>query len=448
MILFAPTFNSGISLMPAAGGEPRQVTTLDPASHEISHRWPRFLPDGRHFTYLAESPQERAIYMASLDSRERKRIAAAQSAAVYAVAPTGPGYLLFLRNGALMAQRFDPGRAAALGEPVQVPEQVLAAGVQTNAMPVVSASDNGVLTYRTGSSLADVQLAWFDRSGRRLNNVGEPGLYTNPAISPDGKKVAVGRGEPGKRDIWLYDLVRETASRFTSDPGEETNPAWSPDGSRIAFSSDRKGHRDVYIKSASGVGKEELYFESGENKNVEDWGRDGRFLLIFTGDRRGDEWLLPAPGAPGERKLMPLLNSEFIEIQGQLSPDGKWVLYNSNESGRFEVYVQAIPPVRGKGKVQVSTTAGGGNARWSPTGKEIFYIAARNLMAVEVKSAATGLQVGIPKVLFEARLASAGRNSYDVSGDGQRFLMIVPVEEATTATPMTVVVNWTAELKK
>jgi serine/threonine protein kinase/Tol biopolymer transport system component len=447
MVLFTPTSNSGINLIPADGGEAREVTTLDASSREISHRWPRFLPDGRHFIYFAESPQERAIYVASLDSRERKRVAAAQSAAVYAAAPAGPGYLLFLRNGALMAQRFDPGHAATLAEPLHLPEQVLVTvGVQTGAMPVVSASDNGVLAYRTGSRVAETQLAWFDRSGRRLNSVGEPGLYTNPAISPDGKKVAVGRGEPGKRDIWVYDLARETGSRFTFNPGDETNPAWSPDGSRIAFSSDRKGHRDIYIKSASGIGEEELYFESGENKSVEDWGRNGRFLLIYSLDRRGDEWLLPAPGAPGERKLMPLLNSEFIEVCGQLSPDGKWVLYVSNESGGSEVYVQAIPPAKGKWKI---STSGGSFPRWSPHGKEIFYLAARNLMAVEIKSVSPGLQVGIPRILFEARLGTTqGRNGYDVSGDGQRFLMIVPVEETTTATSMTVVVNWLAALKQ
>ena len=226
MILFTSRLNSGISLISAAGGEPREVTSLDLSSRETAHRWPRFLPDGRHFTYLAESPQERAIYVGSLDSRERKRIAAAQSAPVYAAAPAGPGHLLFLRNGALMAQRFDPGRAATLAEPVQVPELVSGTLVGYYGMLMVSASDNGVLAYRR-SGVAGTQLAWFDRSGRRLNNLGEPGLYSNPAISPDGKKVAVCRAEAaaGTRDIWVYDLARETASRFTFNPGDNSNPA-------------------------------------------------------------------------------------------------------------------------------------------------------------------------------------------------------------------------------
>jgi Tol biopolymer transport system component len=226
MILFTSRLNSGISLISAAGGEPREVTSLDPSSRETAHRWPRFLPDGRHFTYLAESPQERAIYVGSLDSRERKRIAAAQSAAVYSAAPAGPGHLLFLRNGALMAQRFDPGRAAARAEPVQVPELVSGTLVGYYGMLMVSASDNGVLAYRR-SSVAGTQLAWFDRSGRRLKNLGEPGLYSNPAISPDDKKVAVCRAEAaaGTRDIWVYDLARETASRFTFNPGDNSNPA-------------------------------------------------------------------------------------------------------------------------------------------------------------------------------------------------------------------------------
>ena len=453
MILFAVS-GSGLRVVAAAGGDSRQVTTVDPASLQTQHRWPRFLPDGNHFLYLATSPRDQAIYAGSLDSKESRRLSPAVVSTAYARASGGAGYLLFQRNGALLAQRFDAARLTTLSEAVQLAGQVMASEFIPGAMPLVSASDNGVLAYRTGASGALAQMAWFDRTGGRLNNLGEPGTYSNPTISPDGNKVAIGRGGQGKRDIWVYDLTRETASRLTVDPADDFNPAWSPDGSRIAFSSDRRGHKDVYVKNANGVGEEELVFESAQDKSVEDWGRDGRFLLIYTTERRGDEWLLPAPGTAGERKLAPLLNSQFIELGGQLSPDGQYVLYVSDESGRMEVYVQALPPAKGKWQI---STGGGASPRWAPNGKEIFYLASQSMaigasqkmMAVEVRSGKSGLEVGIPKPLFEARLAttSGGRNRFDVTADRQRFLMFVPVEE-TAGSPMTVVVNWTAELKK
>jgi Tol biopolymer transport system component/tRNA A-37 threonylcarbamoyl transferase component Bud32 len=367
IILFA-VFGSGLRVVAASGGDSRQITTVDPASLRTQHLLPHFLPDGNHFLYLATSPGDHAIYAGSLDSKESRRLSPAVASTAYAQVPGGAGYLLFVRNGALLAQRFDATRLTTLSQPFQLTGQVMA---NPDAMPLVSASDNGVLAYCTGGALG--QMAWFDRTGRRLNNLGEPGTYTNPAISPDGKKVAVNQGQ-GKREIWVYDLTRETALRLTFDPADESNPAWSPDGSRIAFSSNRRGHRDVYVKNANGVGEEELVFESAQDKSVEDWGRDGRFLLIYTLERRGDEWLLPAPGTAGERKLTPLLNSQFIENGGQLSPDGQYVLYASDESGRMEVYVQALPPAKGKWPI---STGGGVSPRWAPNGKEIFYLASR-----------------------------------------------------------------------
>jgi Tol biopolymer transport system component len=350
-ILFAVS-GSGLRVVAAAGGESRQITTVDPGSWQ-TQGWPRFLPDGKHFLYVNTSPRDQAIYAGALDSKESRRLSPVVVSTTYARAAGGANYLLFVRNGAPLAQRFDAARLTTLSEPVQVAEQVMASTLSTlsQAMPAVSASDNGVLAYRAGASGPVAQMAWFDRTGRRLNNLGEPGAYSNPVISPDGKKVAVARGPRGKRDIWVYDLTRESASRLTFDPADDSNPTWSPDGSRIAFSSDRRGHRDVYVKNANGVGEEELVFESVQDKSVEDWGRDGRFLLIYTTERRGDEWLLPAPGTTGERKLAPLLNSQFMELSGQLSPDGKFVLYTCDESGRAEVYVRALPPARGKWQI-------------------------------------------------------------------------------------------------
>jgi len=392
------------------------------------------------------NPQNTGIYLGSLDSQPAGPVLAADSNVAYAP----PGYLLFARAQTLLAQPFDAQRLRVTGEAVPVAEQV---ATPAGGIPGVtfSVSQSGVLCYRQ-TALAHTQLAWFDRAGKRLGSVGEPGAHTNPALSPDEKKVAVGRFDPqtNMRDIWVLELARGTALRLTFDPADDLNPVWSPDGTRIAFSSDRKGHRDIYQKLSSGAGSDELVLESASNKAIEDWSRDGRFM-IFNAPGPGPEsavdvWALPAPLEKQEapRKAVPILQGPGTQDQAQLSPDSRWIAYRSTESGGSEVYVQTFPPSGGKWQI---STAGGVEPRWRGDGKELFYLAGNKLMAVEVKAGPASFEAGIPKALFEAPVTSEmRRNRYVVTADGQRFLMLTPVGEQST--PLIVVLNWTAGLKR
>jgi Tol biopolymer transport system component len=447
VIVFARSSGGPLYQVPSGGGQPQPVTALDESRQEVGHTWPHFLPDGRRFLYLARSAKQEnnGIYVGSLEGKPRLLLAANSNASY---AP--PGYLLFGRGQTLTAQPFDANRLRFTGDPFPVAEQVQLSG---GNMPGVlfSVSGNGVLCYRRAAR-TNTQLAWFDRAGKRLGSVGEPGAHTNPALSPDEKKVAVGRFDPqtNMRDIWVLELARGTALRLTFDPADDLNPVWSPDGTRIAFSSDRKGHRDIYQKLSSGAGSDELVLESASNKAIEDWSRDGRFM-IFNAPGPGPEsavdvWALPAPLKKQEapRKAVPILQGPGTQDQAQLSPDSRWIAYRSTESGGSEVYVQTFPPSGGKWQI---STAGGVEPRWRGDGKELFYLAGNKLMAVEVKAGPASFEAGIPKALFEAPVTSEmRRNRYVVTADGQRFLMLTPVGEQST--PLIVVLNWTAGLKR
>jgi len=244
-----------------------------------SQYFPSFLPDGRRFLYRVLNPiqGEPGIYIGSLDSKEGKRIGTGSSALF-----VPPSWLLYVRGSTLVAQSFDPDKATLAGDAIPIAEQV--ATVAANGLfGAFSVSQNGILAYRRAVPPASTELTWFDRSGKKLGTVGEEAVYTNPALSPDGKRLAVGRLDPStnRRDIWVIDLVRSVSSRFTFDKADDTNPIWSPDGSRIAYSSTRKGPglRDLFWKAAGGAGAEELVFEDGGNKSLEDWSPDGKLLL-------------------------------------------------------------------------------------------------------------------------------------------------------------------------
>lgn len=377
----------------------------------------------------------------SLDGSEVQQIVSADSSAVYAP----PGYLLYVREGILMAQPFDAGKRHLTGDASPVAEQI--APVGASGARAFSVSSNRVLAYRTGANLAEDQLVWFDRTGRRLGTLGEPADYSNPALSRDGKRVAVGRRDPKSltRDIWLFELERGTASRLTFDPADDLGPVFSPDGARILFTSDRKGPRDIYWKASTGVGEDEPVLEGELTKSANDWSPDGRFVVFDTGGAVGagssggtsDLWVAPLDG---DRKPLPFLVRPFTDRQAQISPDGRCIAYSSDESGTQEVYVQDFPKPTGKWKV---STEGGAEPRWRRDGRELFYIAGRKLMAADVRTDAASFHAGAPRVLFEANLdpRTAIRNRYVVSPDGQRFLIITSAEQADTA-PLTVVVNW------
>jgi Tol biopolymer transport system component len=438
-IVFAPAFAGPLHRVSAAGGEATPVTTLDQSRQETAHRYPYFLPDGRHFLYLAGSPQqeESGIYIGSVDSKESKFLLRADSNVVYAP----PDFLLFGREQTLMAQPFDVKKLQITAEPFPIVEQV---GRWTFiSFMTFSVSENGVLSYRSGG-IANSRLVWFDRAGKKLGEVGEPGEYSNPALSPDERRLAVCvfDRQSMKRDIWIGDLTRGTTSRFTFDPADDTNPVWSPDGSRIIFTSERKGQRDLYEKAASGTGQVQLLLESEYFKHAEDWSSDGKFLVYNALPRGGqDLWVLPLSG--GDEKPRALLEEAFSEHQAQFSPNGRWIAYTSDETGRSEVYVQTFPPAGGKWQV---STAGGLVAKWRRDGKELFYIERNKLMAVEVNTDGSTFEAGIPKALFETHIGLIRRNPYLVTGDGQRFLIITPVEQTTS--PITVVLNWFEELKR
>jgi serine/threonine protein kinase len=443
LILFAPNPTDPLYRVSAAGGEPSPATALDRSRLENSHRWPYFLPDGRHFLYSVLSGSEtRGIYLGSLDEKETRRLLnVSNSDAAYAP----PGYLLFRREATLTAEPFDADTLRFTGDPFPVAEQVGfdAASFQT----FFSVSETGVLAYNITGSVK-TQLAWVDRGGKQIGVVGQPSFYFRPFLSPDEKQVAVDDVDiqAGNRDIWIIELGRGNPTRFTFDPAIEMWPVWSPDGGRIAFASNREGTMNIYQRPASGTGKEEELLKSDSAKFPMDWSADGRFLLYQLTDPKtqSDLWVLPAFG---DRKPFPFLQSEFNERVGRFSPDGRWIAYCSDESGAWEVYVQSFP-VSG-GKWQVSTN-GGYNPAWRRDGKELFYISAdKKMMAVDVKGEGAVFQRGVPKALFNLQIPTLFdiRARFAVTADGQKFLISNMLGENASA-PIAVVLNWTSDLKK
>jgi Tol biopolymer transport system component len=441
----------GLFRVSATGGNPTTLMPLDDGSKESGYLWPAFLADGRHFVFCVRNSytEIQGIYLGSLDGGPRRRLAADFSSAAYAASGEGD-YLLFVRNGALMAQPFDTGKLSLTGEPFRVADQV-----RSNALNVrgfFSVSENGVLVYDQSADLGNSQLVWLDRAGKQLSVAAPPGTYVRFRLSPDGQRIAFSQTNPlgGIGDLWMRDLQRGVTSRFTFDPGNDTFPIWSPDGSRIAWFSSRGGSFGLYQKLASGVGQDELLLSSDSPPRPRDWSMDGRFIVYQPqGTKTGfDVWALPLEG---ERKPFPVLQTPFFDGSPRLSPDGRWLAYYSTESGRGEVYVTTFPTPGAKWQI---STSGGGQPVWRRDGKELYYVAADDkLMAVAVQggaASAAGFTAGAPQALFELPLpfgSVLNTDFYNASADGQRFLVNTPVGEATAA-PLTVVVNWTAEVKR
>jgi serine/threonine protein kinase len=448
-ILFAPVPDGPLYRIPASGGVATPVTRFDPGRGETSHRWPFFLPDGRRFLFLVasfgsgEEREKMGVYAGSLDSKEEKFLLPAKSVMAYA----SPGYLLFLRERNLMAQPFDEKAVTISGDAIPVADTVQYFPQTANAL--FSVSQNGLLLYQAGSSQVLAQMVWIDRTGRELGPLGAPGDLANPRISPDGKRVAVDiiDHQTGNMDIWIYPSSGGVATRVTSDPAIDGAAVWSPDGERLAFMSLRKGHPDVYIRSASGAGGEECILQSERAKYTADWSPDGRFILCRVIDAKSNLELWAVP-VEGDRKPFPFLKAGFGASHGQFSPDGRWVAYASNESGKWEVFVAPFPGPGGNWKV---SAAGGSEPRWRRDGRELFYLAPDGkLMAVEVKPGAT-FEAGAATPLFPTRrrvtVSSTDMFSYDVAPDGQRFLVSKDVGEVTSS-PLTVVLNWVEGLKQ
>lgn len=409
--------------------------------------------------YLRESARadSTGIYVGSLDDQpaqqSSKRLLAADDKAVYTSLPgSKTGYLLFRRQGTLMAQAFNAGRLELMGDAAPVAEQVGWGNPGTGGL--FSASSTGAIAYRTGSAggAGNLRLTWFDRQGKVVGAASEPISASASALSysQDGTQAAFTRLDGGNQDIWLREFARGTSTRFTSDPALDTAPVWSPDDQQIVFASDRNGSGNLYRKATSNAGDEELLFKSNEAKTPTDWSRDGRFLLFDSqGLKTGsDIHVLTGPGGtPGDTKETPYLNTPFNERQARFSPDGRFVAYSSDSSGRFEVYVQPFPDPRG-GRWQVSQD-GGQFPHWRRDGKELFYFAPggpARMMSVEV-TLTPRFKALIPKVLFQVL---SGTNPFDVSADGQKFIKLINTAATsdTPPAPITVVLNWAAALRK
>jgi serine/threonine protein kinase len=436
VILFADS--AGLYRVSAQGGTPVLATKVD--AKEEAHRWPCFLPDGRHFVFLADAQttENHHIRVGSLDSQETQILFSAVTRIAYAP----PGYLLYVSQGALVAQPFDTGKLKITGEPMTVAEHVTTVG--DNHEFDFSVSDNGVLAYQSGSSAS--QLAWFDRSGRKLATVGEPDNYASIALSRDGQRAAAGLLDADGRqsDIWLIDLSRGSKSRLTFDPQSDGDPVWSPDGSRILFSSNRKGdgHVHLYTTSVSGAGDDQLLLAADADDVPSGWSRDGQNILFmrFTSHTHVGVWLR---SLSGEAQAMPLMQSAaFGQFLASFSPNGRFVAYTSNESGRNEVYVQTFPP----GNKSTISSGGGLLPLWRSDGKELFYVTEDGrVMSAQIKSEGP-FEIDVPQQLFQANIKFAPGYPCAVTPDGSRFLINTPAE-ANNPAPMTVVLNWTAVLK-
>jgi len=448
VIVFSPSVSRPLLRVSAAGGPAAPVTAPETDGATLNY-WPSFLPDGRRFLYFRRTnqPDASGAYLGSLDSKDSSLLVRGNSGAVYSPAPGG-GYLLFARERALMAQPFDAAGGRTTGESFAVADQV---GFDLNNGAFLSVSDDGVLVYRSEAAGQKTQFAWFDRDGRQIRALTSPGDHARPALSPDETTVAFERDDhqAGAPDIWLLDLARGAASRFTFDPGLDQFPVWSHDGSRIVFSSNRSGRLELYHKPSSGAGTEQPLLQSPLPKWPVAWSRDGRYLAFVQLDPKTsyDIWVLPLTG---DAKPYPVAQSPFGELRPDFSPDARWIAYVSDETGRYEVYVQSFAPgEKSLGRWQVST-GGGFQPRWRRDGKELFFSAPdRKLMAVDVQAGPGPFKAGVPRALFDAKLDTGLgiRTLYYPSADGKRFFINTPVEESTAA-PMHVVVNWTATIRK
>jgi Tol biopolymer transport system component len=456
VIVFAASPTTGLMQVPAGGGAATPATILAPG--QGSHRWPQFLPDGRRFIFSAAlgQPETRGVYMASLDGQEPTRLLLGliDTSAMYAP----PGLLLHVSNDVLVARRFDLSSNAVTGDPV-----VIAQGVSTDEgmwRGSFSVSNADVVAHR-GDEAFRRQLAWVDRSGKVLRTM-RPGAgvplstIAHPAVSPDGRHVAMSV-TAANTDVWLMSIDSAVTSRFTTSTAVDFTPLWSPDGTTIVFRSARKGPIDLFEKPADSAADERLLLATELDKAATDWSRDGRFLLFTAADPKtaSDLWVLPMTGPAESRKPFPVVQTSVDEIQGQFSPDGHWIAYVSNESGRYDVFVK--PFSEASGKIPVSP-AGGTSPRWSRDGRELFYVAADNqLMSVPIRPGhdSRTLIAGAPIALFPTQLAvggnlpSAGYNSgaqYVVTPQGE-FLMNVTADDSV-ASPISIVLNWTAALGK
>jgi Tol biopolymer transport system component len=437
VILFDGQDNDPIWEVPATGGTAKVKVPSDPKKNVVATGWPVFLPDGRHFLFMNfAANNEQTLMVGSLDSDEKTTLFKTTSRVLY----TDPGYLLFVRENTLVAQKFDTKSLSVQGEAVPVGEGL---GVDSVGLASFSASKNGVLAFRAGE-VAGRRLIWMDRAGKITPALDALGDYRDVSASPDGTRFAFdssGTGTTG--DIWIRDTVRNVTSRFTFDTTVASAPVWSPDGRTILYSSRVKGPVDLYVKDVSGTREPEPLLATPEPKFASDWSPDGKYVTytVQTKERGFDIMALPLTG---DKTPFPISATKFDEFFAHFSPDGKFVAYQSAESGRSEVYIQEFPEARNK--LQVSTNGGGG-VYWRGDGKELFYRNGPRVMAVPIQTSPT-MTIGTPVELFQAPFAQGVtvRARMMASRDGQRFLVLASPNREVSQ-PASVVLNWTEALK-
>jgi serine/threonine protein kinase len=440
IIIFADRSNGPLYQVAASGGEKKALTKLNRNKGEITHRFPIFLPDGNRFLYLVRmTSADQAIYAGALDSDKTKSVLHSTSRVHYT-----PGYILYGKEGKLLAQEMDEKTLEVKGEPYIISKQLFHSAT---GQSVITTSRNGILAYWTGN-VSGYKLSWFDRTGQNLGTMGEGATTTDARyhrLSPDGTQMAWLRPDPdlATPDIWITDTARNVSTRLTAQPEFDLNPTWSPDGKTVLFNRDVGDEEYViYSISASGVGSEQIVLKEGVDLN--DLSSDGKWIIGQRTGKKSDLWIVPMTSSP---KPYPLVASEFQEFQGAFAPDTRWIAYTSDESGDYEVYVQPFP-VSGK-KWRISTN-GGAQPHWRADGKELFYLALdRKLMAVDIKTTGENLEAGGPRILFETQISSAfyplGMD-YDVTRDGLRFLVATTLQQQTQ--PANIIFNWPALLKK
>jgi Tol biopolymer transport system component len=434
-IVAALSYNTGLSRISANGGTPVLITKVDNVKY-TSHRWPWFLPDGKHVLYVAvnhtaATSPETGVFLASLDGTENRLLFHSLSNAIYS-----KGYLLFVREGTMVAQAFDPSSGKLTGEAQTLKENVqLDSGLWRSN---VSADTTGMLLYASGSTSGTQAMTWYDRGGKALSSLGEPSTYFDVQLSNDDKQLAVTDGNTSAASIWIYDLASKRKSRLTFSPGAHRTPVWSPDGKQIAFTTNQQGA--IAVKAVASGTADEILLSSSDPiyQSVCDWSRDGRFILFSQGsglDR--NLWVLPMFG---DRK--PYVYASGGTAQGRFSPDGRWVAYQSSETGRPAIFVAPFPWTGAKWQV---SSGAGIQPIWRRDGKELFYFDFTGIVAADVNGSGSAFQVGASKMLFQHVALNGLDQEYAVTRDGQRFIAIVPSEGGSQT--LTLVQNWPAELK-
>jgi len=437
-IYFAPNYASGIFKVSSEGGAAQAVTVADSAHGEVSHRFPRMLPDQKHFLYMSRAVSARTgsqgdvgikLKVASTDGKDIREIMPAESNALFS-----NGRLLFTRNGFLVAQSFDPATFALSGEPVSIASHVR--NIPGASWSLFDVSSNGTLIYQGGSAAEGNELTWVDLKGQKIGTTGERAQHDDPVrLSPDGSQVAVAIFDTrvGTPDIWVYDVKRNVRTRFTTDTAADNNPVWSPDGTRMAFASSRRGHVEVFVKSIGGSKPEELFYAGPGDNFPTAWSPDGRYVISaqLIG---GGGWQITAIGTQdGKNRPILRLATGFGCV---LSPSGNWLAYDSNDSGTRETYVV---PFHGSGRKWQVSTAGGFAPRW--VGTRLYYYNERALMRTEITEQDSTISIGSEETLFNV----SDLQDFDITRDEKKILLLQTLDEANK-TPLSVVINWAQEL--